>query len=72
MEIHFTDKKKMILFVYFILCSLFYMGIGMSDEINDYYIKLEELLQETIMAQTDELHIQLEQKKVSEEKTIYF
>lgn len=26
----------MILFVYFILCSLFYMGIGMSDEINDY------------------------------------
>ena len=41
-----------------------------ADEIHDYYIKLEELLQETIMEQTDELHIQLEQKKVSEEKLL--
>jgi phage anti-repressor protein len=41
-----------------------------ADEIHDYYIKLEELLQETIMEQTDELHIQLEQKKVLEEKLL--
>ena len=39
-----------------------------ADEIHDYYIKLEELLQETIMTQTNELQLQLEQKeKITED-----
>jgi len=33
-----------------------------SDEIHDYYIKLEELLQETINEESDELRNQLEEK----------
>jgi hypothetical protein len=34
-----------------------------ADEIHDYYIKLEELLHETIMEQTNELQLQLEKKE---------
>lgn len=41
-----------------------------ADEIHDYYIKLEELLQETITEQTNELQIQLNQQKVFEEKLL--
>ena len=32
-----------------------------ADEIHNYYIKLEEILQETLLEQTDELQMQLEQ-----------
>ena len=41
-----------------------------ADEIHDYYIKLEELLQETIMEQTNELQLQLENRKDFEEKLL--
>ena len=34
-----------------------------ADEIHDYYIKLEELLQETLNEQTEELRFQLEEKE---------
>jgi phage anti-repressor protein len=34
-----------------------------SNEIHDYYIKLEEILQDTLLEQTDELKLQLEQKE---------
>lgn len=37
-------------------------GTKKSDEIHDYYVKLEELLQETLKEQTDELQKQLEEK----------
>jgi hypothetical protein len=37
-------------------------GTKKADQIHDYYIKLEELLQETLQEQTDELQLQLEQK----------
>ena len=33
-----------------------------SDEVHEYYIKLEELLQETVNEQTDELRLQLQEK----------
>ena len=33
-----------------------------ADEIHNYYVKLEEILQETLLEQTDELRLQLEQK----------
>ena len=33
-----------------------------SNEIHNYYIKLEEILHETLLEQTDELRLQLEQK----------
>jgi hypothetical protein len=44
-----------------------------ADEIHNYYLKLEEILQETLLEQTDELKLQLEQKdeeikKISQEK----
>jgi hypothetical protein len=35
-------------------------GTKKSDQIHDYYIKLEELLQETLKEQTNELQIQME------------
>ena len=34
-----------------------------ADEIHDYYMKLEKVLQETIEEETDELRLQLEQKE---------
>ena len=34
-----------------------------SNEIHDYYIKLEEILQDILLEQTDELKLQLEQKE---------
>ena len=34
-----------------------------SNEIHDYYIKLEEILQDVLLEQTDELRLQLEQKE---------
>ncbi len=37
-------------------------GTKKADEIHDYYIKLEELLQETINEETNELRLQLEEK----------
>ena len=33
-----------------------------ADEIHEYYIKLEELLQETLNEESDELRNQLEEK----------
>ena len=34
-----------------------------ADEIHNYYIKLEEILHETLLEQTDELQLQLEEKQ---------
>ena len=34
-----------------------------ADEIHDYYMKLEKVLQQTIEEETDELRLQLEQKE---------
>jgi hypothetical protein len=39
-------------------------GTKKADEVHDYYIKLEELLQETLQEQSDELQKQLGQKEV--------
>jgi len=38
-------------------------GTKKADEIHDYYIKLEELLQETINEETNELRLQLQNKE---------
>jgi hypothetical protein len=35
-----------------------------ADQIHDYYIKLEELLQETLQEQSDELQLQLQKKEI--------
>jgi len=35
-----------------------------ADEIHNYYIKLEEILQDTLLEQTDELKLQLENKNI--------
>jgi hypothetical protein len=43
-------------------------GTKKADEIHDYYLKLEELLQETINEETNELRLQLENKEVKEVK----
>ena len=40
-----------------------------ADEIHEYYIKLEELLQETVNEETNELRLQL-QNKEEEKKCI--
>lgn len=40
-----------------------------SDEIHDYYIKLEEILQDVLQEQTDELKLQLEEKNIELKKT---
>ena len=40
-----------------------------ADEIHDYYIKLEEILQDVLIQQTDELKLQLEEKTFELEKT---
>ena len=37
-------------------------GTKKADEIHDYYIKLEELLHETVNEESNELRLQLEQK----------
>ena len=37
-------------------------GTKKADEIHDYYIKLEELMQETLKEESEELRIQLEEK----------
>jgi len=38
-------------------------GTKKADDIHKYYVKLEKLLHETLLEQTDELQIQLEQKE---------
>jgi hypothetical protein len=38
-------------------------GTKKADDIHKYYVKLEKLLHETILEQTDELQIQLEKKE---------
>ena len=38
-------------------------GTKKADEIHDYYIKLEELLQQTINEETNELRLQLQNKE---------
>jgi hypothetical protein len=48
-------------------------GTSKADEVHDYYIKLEELLQETINEETNELRLQLSNKeeeklRIEEEK----
>jgi hypothetical protein len=48
-------------------------GTKKADEVHDYYLKLEELLQETVNEESNELRIQLgnqteEKKKIEEEK----
>ena len=40
-----------------------------ADEIHNYYIKLEEILQDTLLQQTDELRYQLEEKSNELEET---
>jgi hypothetical protein len=45
-------------------------GTKKADEIHDYFIKLEELLQETINEETNELRLQLEKKDYLLEKTV--
>jgi len=46
-------------------------GTKKADEIHDYYIRLEETLQEVIQEESNELKLQLEEKTVElEEKTV--
>jgi len=46
-------------------------GTKKADEIHEYFIKLEELLYEMVMEESDELKVQLEQKnKIIEDKDI--
>ena len=40
-----------------------------ADKIHNYYVKLEEILQDVLLQQTDELKLQLEEKNIELEKT---
>ncbi len=42
-----------------------------ADEIHDYYIKLEEILQETINEETNELRLQLQNKEIEFEELTF-
>ena len=43
-------------------------GTKKADEIHDYFIKLENVLQETLFEESDDLKLQLEQQKTEETK----
>jgi hypothetical protein len=56
-------KEKIVLTVNTFKKFCMKAGTKKADEVHEYYIKLEELLQETLKEQSDELQKQLEQKE---------
>jgi hypothetical protein len=62
------NKEKITLTVHAFKKFCMKAGTKKADQIHDYYIKLEELLQETLKEQTDELQKQLQYNKTLLEK----